>query len=108
MAFPPHLKAALATVLADCKGANTHMTVVTPGHPGDVQDVLTVQSAMQSIGITLTYGESHNLWDLVSLDRQENWATCSANPNVVLIDIEVLCQHVTDGCDYAGMSGPAA
>lgn len=104
MTFPDKLAPALDRVLADCKGANPNFTANTPQHPDDVPTVLVVQSAMASVGITLTYGEAHNLWDLVSLDNHETWSESSDRPEDALISVQGLCEHVADGCDYAGIS----
>jgi hypothetical protein len=106
MTFPAKLASALHRILADCKGANPHFTAEAPQHPGDVPTVMAVQSAMASVGITLTYGEAHNLWNLVSLDNQETWSESSDRPEDALISVEGLCEHVADGCDYAGISRP--
>jgi hypothetical protein len=106
MNFPTKLAPALDRVLANCKGANPNFTAEAPQHPDDTPDVLAVQSAMALIGVTLTYGEAHNLWDLVSLDNQEVWSKCSERPEDVLISVQVLCEHVADSCDYAGISRP--
>jgi len=107
MAFPPELAAALEAVLTDCKGANTHMTVDAPGHPDDVRDVRSVQEAMATIGVSLQYGEAHNLWNLVSLDNQESWSASPESAADILTCVEILCVHVAGGCDYAGISRPA-
>ena len=106
--FPEKLMPALQRVLTHCKGANQHLTAEEPQHPDDVPDVLAVQSAMASIGIRLEYGEAHNLWNLVSLDNQEAWSTCPKEPENVLVGVAILCEHVSNGCDYAGIAHPTA
>ncbi|WP_320534402.1 hypothetical protein [Robbsia andropogonis] len=104
MVFPAELSDALALVLANCKGANAHLTAENPGHPDDVQDVRAVQAAMASLGVSLTYGEAYNLWGLVSLDAQESWSSCSEIPEENLMSVKILCEHVANGEDYAGIS----
>lgn len=102
--FSPDLQPALELVLADCKGANGHLSAATV-HETDARDVAIIQAAMKQQGVELAFGEAYHLWSLVSLDCQENWSTVSSEADV-RIAVNILCEHVRDGIDYAGISDP--
>lgn len=69
----------------------------------EVQTVLHVQAALRTVGRELTYGEAFSLWTLVNLDCQSTWVDTDS-PDGAAIEIQRLCEHVRDGCDYAGIS----
>lgn len=97
-----NLKESLDRVLCKCKGANGHMSPETSDYV-DARDIAVIQASMKYWGINLAFGEAYHLWDLVSNDCQQSWCTVD-NESDVRIAVEMLCEHVRDGIDYAGFS----
>ncbi|MDO9236189.1 MAG: hypothetical protein Q7U28_09190 [Aquabacterium sp.] len=103
--FPDSVQAALKSVLSKCQGANPDLSAATAYDPDDAKDATIVQSAMRLMGRDLTFGEAFELWNLVALDSQQTSVEAHDDEGV-LIDVQRLCEHVRDGCDYAGISKP--
>lgn len=103
--FPEDLRPHLQRLLDACKGANPHRSALNADDVMEAQTIERVQQCMREQGAELTHGEAFDLWEKVNLDSQQSWVEAHSAEGV-LIELQRLCEHVRDGCDYAGMSNP--
>lgn len=105
MMFPEGLRPYLQRILDSCKGANPNRSVSNADYEMEAVTVQMVQAFMHAQGVELTYGEAFDLWGSVNADCQTSWVEANSAEGV-LIELERLCEHIRDGCDYAGFSRP--
>lgn len=105
MTFPEGLRPILQKLLDGCKNANQHKQASNAVDEMEATTILHVQAAMREQDAALTYGEAYDLWSLVNLDSQTSWVEADSADGV-LIELRRLCEHVREGCDYAGISHP--
>jgi len=105
MTLPSELLPHLQQMLDSAKGANPNRTSANATDEMEVLTVERVQAALRANGVELTYGEAFDLWENVNLDSQQSWVEAHSVEGV-WIELERLCEHVRDGCDYAGISNP--
>lgn len=103
--FPQELQQYLQRLLDGAKGANPHRCAASAVDAMEVRTVVNVQKALSGHGVELTYGEACRLWESVGLDSQQSWVDADSIEDV-WIELQTLCEHVRDGCDYAGISRP--
>ena len=97
--FPQNLQETLKKVIASLDAKEYEI------REPERSESINVQKAFASIDVNISISQTHQVWELVSLNMCAGWLSGAESQEGALGGIIELCTDVQEGQGYAGFSG---